>query len=149
MKIAIAGVIGKWSTERLAECLRERGVETTLFQVWDCLLDLDGGTVRYQGEPLEGFDGVVVKKMGELTHENFTYRLGVLRQLERNGARVFSPPDQIAVVADRLEVTRIPAGSDTPPCLKLSHKKFETVERTEWEYLRFSLPITCLPAFIE
>lgn len=107
MKIAIAGVIGKWSTEHLAECLRARGVETTLFQVRDCLLDLDGGTVRYQGEPLEGFDAVVVKKMGELTHENFTYRLGVLRQLEKNGARIFSPPDQIAVVADRLEVTRI------------------------------------------
>ncbi len=106
MKIAIAGVIGKWSTERLAECLRARGAETMLFQVWDCLLDLDGGTVRYQGKPVQGFDGVVVKKMGELTHENFTYRLGVLRQLERNGARVFSPPDQIAVVADRLEVTR-------------------------------------------
>lgn len=106
MKIAIAGVIGKWSTERLAECLRARGADTTLFQVRDCLLDLDGGTVRYQGEPIAGVDGVVVKKMGELTHQNFTFRLGVLRQLEKNGARVFSPPDQIAVVADRLEVTR-------------------------------------------
>jgi tetrahydromethanopterin:alpha-L-glutamate ligase len=106
VKIAIAGVIGKWSTEHLGEALRSRGVETTLFQVRDCLLDLDGGAVRYQGTSLEGFDGVVVKKMGELTHQNFTYRLGVLRQLERNGARVFSPPDQIAVVADRLEVTR-------------------------------------------
>ncbi len=106
MKIAIAGVIGKWSTEHLGEALRARGVETTLFQVQDCLLDLDQGAVRYENKVLQGFDGVVVKKMGELTHQNFTYRLGILRQLEKNGARVFSPPDQIAVVADRLEVTR-------------------------------------------
>jgi len=106
VKIAIAGVIGKWSTEHLGEALRARGVETTLFQVQDCLLDLDQGAVRYENKVLQGFDGVVVKKMGEVTHQNFTYRLGILRQLEKNGARVFSPPDQIAVVADRLEVTR-------------------------------------------
>jgi ribosomal protein S6--L-glutamate ligase len=106
VKIAIAGVIGKWSTEHLGEVLRSRGAETTLFQVQDCLLDLDRGAVIYQGEALEGFDAVVVKKMGELTHQNFTYRLAILRQLEKNGARVFSPPDQIAVVADRLEVSR-------------------------------------------
>lgn len=106
MKIAIAGVIGKWSTEHLGAVLRARGAETALFQVQDCLLDLDRGAVLCEGRPLEGFDAVVVKKMGELTHQNFTCRLGVLRQLEKSGARVFSPPDQIAVVADRLEVTR-------------------------------------------
>lgn len=49
----------------------------------------------------------------------------------------------------KIDVTRIPAGSDTPPCLKISHKTFETMEKANWEFLRLSLPVTCLSEFIE
>uniref|UniRef100_A0A4D5R9V0 Ryanodine receptor 44F n=1 Tax=Scolopendra viridis TaxID=118503 RepID=A0A4D5R9V0_SCOVI len=43
----------------------------------------------------------------------------------------------------KIEVTRIPAGSDSPPSLKISHKTFETMEKANWEFLRLSLPVTC------
>ncbi|XP_075211293.1 ryanodine receptor [Lycorma delicatula] len=49
----------------------------------------------------------------------------------------------------KIDVTRIPAGSDTPPCLKISHNTFETMEKANWEFLRLSLPVTCLSSFIE
>ena len=52
-------------------------------------------------------------------------------------------------VDTRIDVTRIPAGSDTPPCLKISHNTFETMEKANWEFLRLSLPVICLPTFIE
>lgn len=48
-----------------------------------------------------------------------------------------------------IDVTRIPAGSDTPPSLRLSHKTFETMEKANWEFLRLSLPVICLDEFIE
>lgn len=48
-----------------------------------------------------------------------------------------------------IEVTRIPAGSDTPPCLKISHKMFETMEKANWEFLRLSLPVICQANLIE
>lgn len=48
----------------------------------------------------------------------------------------------------RIDVTRIPAGSDTPPCLKISHNTFETMEKANWEFLRLSLPVTCQGNFI-
>ncbi|XP_072162212.1 ryanodine receptor isoform X2 [Bemisia tabaci] len=51
--------------------------------------------------------------------------------------------------ASPFDVTRIPAGSDTPPCLKISHNTFETMEKANWEFLRLSLPIICLPEFID
>ncbi|XP_021942125.1 ryanodine receptor-like, partial [Zootermopsis nevadensis] len=52
-------------------------------------------------------------------------------------------------VDTRIDVTRIPAGSDTPPCLKISHNTFETMEKANWEFLRLSLPVICLPTFID
>ena len=47
-----------------------------------------------------------------------------------------------------IEVTRIPGGSDSPPCLKISHKEFETMEKANWEFLRLSLPVTFHDSFI-
>ena len=48
-----------------------------------------------------------------------------------------------------IDVTRIPAGSDSPPCLRISHATFETLEKANWEFLRLSLPVTCQTVFIE
>lgn len=49
----------------------------------------------------------------------------------------------------RIDVTRIPPGSDSPPCLKVSHNLFETMEKANWEFLRLSLPVICESTFIE
>lgn len=48
----------------------------------------------------------------------------------------------------KIDVTRILAGSDSPPCLKISHNTFETMEKANWEFLRLSLPVICHSAFI-
>ncbi|XP_071050495.1 ryanodine receptor isoform X2 [Onthophagus taurus] len=48
----------------------------------------------------------------------------------------------------KIDVTRILAGSDSPPCLKISHNTFETMEKANWEFLRLSLPIICHQEFI-
>lgn len=48
-----------------------------------------------------------------------------------------------------IDVTRIPGGSDTPPCLKISHNTFETMEKANWEFLRLSLPVSCQTNFID
>lgn len=48
----------------------------------------------------------------------------------------------------RIDVTRIPGGADTPPCMKISHNLFETMEKANWEFLRLSLPVTCRTDFI-
>lgn len=48
----------------------------------------------------------------------------------------------------KIDVTRIPGGADTPPCLKISHNTFETMEKASWEFLRMSLPVICQSQFI-
>ena len=41
-----------------------------------------------------------------------------------------------------IDVSRIPAGSDSPPSLKITHKLFDTQDKVSWEFLRLSLPVT-------
>ncbi|XP_017836906.1 ryanodine receptor isoform X16 [Drosophila busckii] len=48
----------------------------------------------------------------------------------------------------RIDVTRIPGGADSPPHLKIAHNTFETMEKANWEFLRLSLPVTCMGEFI-
>ncbi|CAG9853862.1 unnamed protein product [Phyllotreta striolata] len=48
----------------------------------------------------------------------------------------------------KIDVTRILAGSELPPCLKISHNTFETMEKANWEFLRLSLPVICHSQFI-
>ncbi len=47
-----------------------------------------------------------------------------------------------------IDVTRMPAGADNPPCLKISHNKYEQEEKADWEFLRLSLPVTLHEHFI-
>lgn len=60
---------------------------------------------------------------------------------------IFENVDEIE--SSPIDVTRIPAGSDSPPCLRISHATFETLEKANWEFLRLSLPVTCQTGFIE
>lgn len=53
------------------------------------------------------------------------------------------------ITDSKIDVLRIPGGSDTPPCMKISHNTFETMEKASWEFLRLSLPVTCNNTFIE
>ena len=48
-----------------------------------------------------------------------------------------------------IEVTRISAGADSPPGLKISSKMFEACEKANWEFMRMSLPVICNSTFIE
>ena len=41
-----------------------------------------------------------------------------------------------------IDVTRLPAGADNPPSLKISHNTYEQEEKADWEFLRLSLPVT-------
>lgn len=80
---------------------------------------------------------------------NFTYFRNMKRPVTywyTKDQPIFENTDDFSSVID---VTRIPAGSDTPPCLKISHNTFETMEKANWEFLRLSLPVICLPSFIE
>lgn len=65
--------------------------------------------------------------------------------MNRNMTFWYNKDEPVFVEVDdnsNIEVTRIPAGSDSPPSLKLSHKLFEVQEKASWEFMKLSLPVT-------
>ncbi|XP_023320280.1 ryanodine receptor isoform X3 [Eurytemora carolleeae] len=50
--------------------------------------------------------------------------------------------------APKIDVTRMPAGADNPPSLKISHNTYEQEEKADWEFMRLSLPVSCNDRFI-
>jgi ribosomal protein S6--L-glutamate ligase len=100
MKVAVAGIPGAWSSERMADALRERGCAAFVFHPEEMVHDVGSGDVRIGEDPLR-VDGVVVKKLGDQATAWTRLRLHALRALESAGTRVFSAPDVIDVAMDR------------------------------------------------
>jgi len=116
MKVAVAGVPGAWSTERMREALERAGTESFVFSLADCLHDLNRGTVTIDGIDLSQVDGIVVKKLASQDDPAGRLRLHMLRQLESGGVRVYNRPDAIDLVSDRyrMTMTLIEAGLPVP-----------------------------------
>jgi ribosomal protein S6--L-glutamate ligase len=114
MKVAVAGIPGAWSSERMAQSLRAAGITSCVFSPDDVLHDLSSGAVELHGDDLRSFDGVVVKKLGSQADPSLRLRLHAFRALEAAGVRVFSPPDVIDVVMDRYRMTMALAAADLP-----------------------------------
>jgi ribosomal protein S6--L-glutamate ligase len=118
VKIAVVGQPGAWSTERLADALRSAGAEAAVVDLAACSLRLPDRRLFHRGEPLEGLDGVVVKKLGD-TADGWAVqeRIGMLRHLEADGVPVLSAPDCLHVAVNRYRMTceLVRAGLPVPP----------------------------------
>lgn len=117
MRVAVAGIPGAWSTELLADSLRNEGIEAFTLSLADVLHDLGEGRVLWQQDDLRDLDGVVVKKLGDQAAAASRLRLHPLRALEAQGVRIFSRPDVIDLAMDRYRMTMrlAEAGIPIPP----------------------------------
>jgi tetrahydromethanopterin:alpha-L-glutamate ligase len=105
--IAVVGVAGGWSTERLLDALEARTGRRLLIEMQDVVADLGGSRPRllHRGVDLGEFDGVIVKKIAEIYSPEALDRVELLRVLASSGVRVFSRPQSIAPLIDRLSCT--------------------------------------------
>ncbi len=105
-RMAVIGVRGGWSSEILADRVAEAtGGERLLVELDQVRLDLPSGRAMYQGHDLSRFDGLLIKKLGYAYSADLLDRLEVLRYLAGRGVRVFSTPQAIAGLLDRLACT--------------------------------------------
>ena len=106
MRVAVVGQPGAWSTERLAEALRARGVDVEIVDLGACSLRLPDPRLFHHGRPLEDLAGAVVKKVGD-TARGWTIRerIAMLRHLEASGVPVLSAPGCLETAIDRLTMT--------------------------------------------
>jgi len=104
-KIGVVGLPGNWSSEELVRVLKERTQFGVLIDMSRVTLDLTNGKVFFDGLDLGLLDAIIVKKLGTQYSPDLQDRLEVLRFLSANGVRVFSRPESIQHLLDRLNCT--------------------------------------------
>lgn len=104
-KIAVVGIPGGWSTERLADAVEARTGERILIDMAGVRMNLEDNTVWYEDLDMTKLDGVIVKKIAPSYSPNVLDRLEMLRMVEQKGVPVFSKATSIMRLIDRLSCT--------------------------------------------
>ena len=117
LKIGVVGVPDGWSSNRLADSLQKRTGFRMLIDLAEVACDLSRKKAYYREHDLSGLDGLVIKKIGPAYSPDLLDRLELLRLLESWGVRIFSKPDNIIRVLNRLSCTAslAMAGIPLPP----------------------------------
>jgi ribosomal protein S6--L-glutamate ligase len=113
-KIGVVGLPGKWSTEKLADTVEEKTGYRLVIDMSQVELDLSSGQLIYKGHDLCQLDGMMVKKITAKYCPNTLDRLELLRIAEQSGVRVFSKPDHMIRLIDRLSCTVTMRGAGIP-----------------------------------
>lgn len=104
-KIAVIGVPGGWSSERLADAVEAKTGYRQLVDMADVALDLETGQAKAGDLILNDLDGVIVKKISPVYSPDVIDRLELLRFLHEKGLKIFSNPYTILRLIDRLSCT--------------------------------------------
>jgi len=106
VNVAVVGVPGAWSTERLAQALRSAGAESQVLDLTRCSLRLPDPCLYADGRPVRHLDGVAVKKIGDTADGWIVQqRINLLRHVSASGVPVLSPPDRLEAAVNRLRMT--------------------------------------------
>jgi len=104
-KIGVIGNIGSWSSEHLADVVADRTGLRCLVDASRLTLDLHELQSPAGDVDLMTFDALLVKKIGPVYSPDCLDRLEMLRYLHHSGVRVFSSPDRLLGVLNRLACT--------------------------------------------
>ncbi len=113
-KIGVVGIPGKWSTEALADAIEARTGFRLVIDMGRVVLDLASGALLYEGTDLSKLDGLVIKKISETYSPHVLDRLEMLRHAEARGVKVFSRPEAVLRLIDRLACTVSLAAAGIP-----------------------------------
>lgn len=104
-KIGVVGTPGGWSSEKLADTVGEKTGYRLLIDMENVWLDLSERKAWYEDTELTGLDALMIKKVGARYSPDLLDRLEMLRFLNEDGLKIFSPPLNIMRVLDRLGCT--------------------------------------------
>jgi ribosomal protein S6--L-glutamate ligase len=124
LKIGVVGIPGKWSSEVLAEALEARTGFRLIIDIEKVVANLYDRKVVYEGYDLCELDAIIVKKVSQTYSPAVLDRLEILRFVETCNTRVFSKPEQIIRLVDRMActVTLAQGGIPMPPTIITEHQ---------------------------
>ena len=108
-KIGVIGIPGKWSTETLADAIEERTGFRLVIDMNKVSLDLTDNKLYFldSGKKINlcDLDGMIIKKISAEYNHNTLDRLELLLIAQSQGVKIFSSPDRIMRLIDRLSCT--------------------------------------------
>lgn len=104
-KIGVIGKPGKWSTEILADAIEARTGFRLIIDMSEVHLNLINNKLYYKEYDLCGLDAMIIKKISSRYNPNTLDRLEMLRIAEHSGVQIFSSPEKIIRLLDRLSCT--------------------------------------------
>lgn len=105
IRIGAIGIPGKWSTEALADAIEARTGSRDVIDMAKVSLDTETGQLLHDGVDLCTFDALIIKKISEIYSPHALDRLELLRIAEKKGVRIFSRPEAVLRLIDRLACT--------------------------------------------
>lgn len=114
LKIGVVGIPGKWSTEVLADAIEAKTGFRMVIDIEKVVAYLDEPSVRYKGTCLCGLDGIIIKKISQTYSPAVIDRLEILRFVEKCGVKIFSSPQEIIRLVDRMSCTVSLAKANIP-----------------------------------
>ncbi len=106
-KIGVVGIPKGWSTLRLLDALEQKTGFRLCIDMAEVRLDLDTGKVLCRGTDLTALDAIIVKKIAPTYSPDALDRMEILRFLHHKGVPVFSNPDSMFRLIDRLSGTAV------------------------------------------
>lgn len=113
-RVAVVGLEEGWSSRALADAFAERTGFGRILELTHVVLDLQRGTAKAGDLDLCGLDGLVVKKIGAEYGPEMLDRLELLRYVASRGVRIFSPPERILAMVNRVSCTTALAAAGLP-----------------------------------
>lgn len=127
-RIAVIGIPGKWSTEVLADRLEGLTGYRLVVDLKHVVFDIGQKRLLYRGINLCELDGLVVKKITETYDRQMWDRIELLRVAQAQGVKIFSRPDSILQLVNRLGCTVTLANHDIPmPATRITESIDEAV----------------------
>lgn len=106
-RIGVVGIPKGWSTLQLVEALASRGAAPVLIDMARARLDLAARRVWHGDVELTELDAVIVKKIAPTYSPDALDRMDILRFVKAMGVPVFSDPDSMYRLIDRLGCTTV------------------------------------------
>ncbi|MGE4539341.1 GAK system ATP-grasp enzyme [Desulfovibrio sp. JY] len=104
-RIGVVGIPKGWSTLRLLDTLELKTGFRLCIDMAEVRLDLETGKAFCQGTDLTELDAIIVKKIAPSYSPDALDRMEILRFLHAGGVPVFSNPDSMFRLIDRLSGT--------------------------------------------
>jgi len=105
LRIGVVGIPGKWSTETLADSVEKETGYRLVIDMSEVWLDLESNSLFYRDIDLCQLDALIIKKISAVYNPNTLDRLELLRIAESQGVKIFSHPEKIMRLIDRLSCT--------------------------------------------